>query len=163
MSMKKFPWHHRESNPRPSDLQRSASTNCATACPFIWTEVAIFNCVLEKLLLSVQVWNSKRTGLIWFRCEMRIRNVKPTPPHGATAPVDPGPHHHWGFRITLTHTTLSTISLDKWSARRRDLYLPTHNAHKRKISTLPVGSEPTIPATQRPYTHTLDRPASGIV
>jgi hypothetical protein len=25
--------HHRESNPRPSGLWRSASTNCATACP----------------------------------------------------------------------------------------------------------------------------------
>jgi hypothetical protein len=25
--------HHRVSNPRPSGLQRSASTNCATACP----------------------------------------------------------------------------------------------------------------------------------
>ena len=30
---KKFQWHHRESNPRPSDLYRSASTNCETACP----------------------------------------------------------------------------------------------------------------------------------
>jgi len=30
---KKFQWHHRESNPRPSDLQRNASINCATACP----------------------------------------------------------------------------------------------------------------------------------
>jgi hypothetical protein len=28
-----FHWHHRESNPRPSGLLRSASTNCVTACP----------------------------------------------------------------------------------------------------------------------------------
>jgi len=28
----KFQGHHRESNSRPSGLQRSASTNCATAC-----------------------------------------------------------------------------------------------------------------------------------
>jgi hypothetical protein len=30
----KFQWHHRESNPRPSNLLRSASTNCATMCPY---------------------------------------------------------------------------------------------------------------------------------
>ena len=29
----KFRWYHRESNPRPSDLWCSASTNCATTCP----------------------------------------------------------------------------------------------------------------------------------
>ena len=29
----KFQWHHRESNPRPSGLWHSASTNCATVCP----------------------------------------------------------------------------------------------------------------------------------
>ena len=29
----KFHWHHRELNPRPSDLYRSASTNCTTAYP----------------------------------------------------------------------------------------------------------------------------------
>jgi hypothetical protein len=30
---KKIYWHHRESNPRPAGLWRSASTNCATAAP----------------------------------------------------------------------------------------------------------------------------------
>jgi hypothetical protein len=29
----KFQWHHWESNPRPSGLKRSVSTNCATAYP----------------------------------------------------------------------------------------------------------------------------------
>jgi len=29
----KFQLHHRESNPQPSDLKRSASVNCALACP----------------------------------------------------------------------------------------------------------------------------------
>ena len=33
MSNEKFQWHHRESNPWPSSLWRSASTNCATTCP----------------------------------------------------------------------------------------------------------------------------------
>ena len=30
---KKIHWHHWKSNPRPSGLWRSASSNCATACP----------------------------------------------------------------------------------------------------------------------------------
>ena len=32
----KFQRYHRESNPRPSGLQRSTSRNCATACPMQW-------------------------------------------------------------------------------------------------------------------------------
>jgi hypothetical protein len=33
ISQRKIHWSHRKSNPRPSDLYRSASTNCATAYP----------------------------------------------------------------------------------------------------------------------------------
>jgi len=36
------------------------------------------------------------------------------------------------FTITLRHTTLGRTPLDKWSARRRDLYLTTHNTHQRE-------------------------------
>jgi len=32
----KFQWHHRESKPRPSGLQRSASTNCPQGHSFDW-------------------------------------------------------------------------------------------------------------------------------
>ena len=32
LSKWKFQWHHQESNSRPSDLQRSALSNCTTAC-----------------------------------------------------------------------------------------------------------------------------------
>ena len=32
----------------------------------------------------------------------------------------------------LRHTTLGRTPLDKWSARRRDLYLTTHNTHQRE-------------------------------
>ena len=49
---------------------------------------------------------------------------------------DPIPCHGfplWGFAITLIgHTTLSGIPLDERSARRRDLYLKTHNTHERR-------------------------------
>jgi len=62
-----------------------------------------------------------------------------------------------------THThSLGRNPLDKGSARHSNLYLKTHNAHKRRTSTPPVGIEPAIPASERPQTHGLDRVASGI-
>jgi len=64
--------------------------------------------------------------------------------------------------ITLIlHTALGRTHLDEWSARRRDLYLTTHNTHKRQTSMPPAGFEPAIPASDRPHTHT-DRAATGI-
>jgi hypothetical protein len=40
-----------------------------------------------------------------------------------------------GFAIThFRHTTLSRTPLDEGQARRRDLYLTTHNTHNRQIS-----------------------------
>jgi hypothetical protein len=52
-------------------------------------------------------------------------------------------------------TTVGRTPLDKWSARRRDLYLTTHNAD-RQTSNPPVGFEPTISAGERPQTKALD-------
>ena len=39
----------------------------------------------------------------------------------------PGPPHYLGFTITSRNTTLGRTPLDKWSARRRDLYLTPQN------------------------------------
>ena len=55
---------------------------------------------------------------------------------------------HW-YTQTHTHTL------------GRDLYLTTHNIHKRQTSKSQRGSEPTIPASERPQTHALDRAATG--
>jgi hypothetical protein len=63
---------------------------------------------------------------------------------------------------TLRHTTLVRTPLDEGPARRRDLYLTTHNTHKRQTSMPLAGSEPTIPTSERPQTHSLDRAATGI-
>jgi hypothetical protein len=82
--------------------------------------------------------------------------------NGATGSSGPGPPHCRGFTITLRHTTLRRTPLDEWSARCRDLYLTTHNTHKRQTSIPPGGFEPTIPASERPQTHALDRAATGI-
>jgi hypothetical protein len=55
--------------------------------------------------------------------------------HGAAAPSGPGPPHYQGFTVTLRHAKLGRTSLDEWSARLRDLYLTTHNTHKRQTSS----------------------------
>ena len=59
------------------------------------------------------------------------------------------------------HTTVRRTPLGEWSARRRDLYLTTHNTHNRQTSMPPVGFEPTISAGERPQTYALDRAATG--
>jgi len=58
-------------------------------------------------------------------------------------------------------TTVGRTPPDEWSARRRDLYLTTHNTYNRRKSMPPVGFEPTISAGERPQTHALDREATG--
>jgi hypothetical protein len=77
--------------------------------------------------------------------------------HGGTTPSGPGPPHYRGFTITLRHTTLGRTPLDEWSARRRDLYLRTHDTHKRQTSMSPAGFKPAIPESERRQIGTLDR------
>ena len=68
------------------------------------------------------------------------------------------------FLMFLDHTqrrsTVGRTPLDEWSARRRDLYLTTHDTHNRQISMPPVGFEPTISAGERPQTYAIDRAAT---
>ena len=78
---------------------------------------------------------------------------------GATAP-------QWArvssFTRFLDHTQRrTTLPLDEWSARRRDLYLTTHHTHKRQTSMLPVGLEPTFWAGEWSQIYALDRAATG--
>jgi hypothetical protein len=67
------------------------------------------------------------------------------------------------FDHTERHTTVGRTPLDEGSARRTDLYLTTHNTHNKQTSMPPVGFEPTIPVSERPQTHALDRAATAIV
>ena len=62
---------------------------------------------------------------------------------------------------TQRRTTVGWTPLDEWSARRRDIYLTTHNTHNRKTSMPPVGFETTIPVGERPQTYALERAATG--
>ena len=60
------------------------------------------------------------------------------------------------FTRFLDHTRRPTVGralLDGLSARRRDLYLTTHNRH----TSMPLaGFEPTTSAGERPQTYALD-------
>ena len=58
---------------------------------------------------------------------------------------------------TQRPTTVGRTPLDEWSARRRDLYLTTHNNHNRQTPMPPVGFEPTIPASEWPQIYAFDR------
>jgi hypothetical protein len=69
--------------------------------------------------------------------------------------------HYRGFRITRRHTTLGRAHLDKCSSTRRDLYLTTHNSHKRSMP--PTGLDPTIPGSERSQNNDSDRAATEIV
>jgi hypothetical protein len=68
-------------------------------------------------------------------------------------PSGPRPSHNRGLTITLRHTTLGRITLDEWSARRRDLYLTKYNTNKRQTSMSPARFEPAFPTSERPQTH----------
>jgi len=61
------------------------------------------------------------------------------------------------FLRYLDHTqrriTVDRTSRDEWSARRRDLYLTTHNTHNRQTSMPPVIFEPNISVSERPQTY----------
>ena len=69
------------------------------------------------------------------------------------------------FLMFLDHTqrrsTIGRTPLEEWSARRRDLYLTTHDTHNRQISMPMVGFEPTISVGERPQTYASDRTATG--
>ena len=58
------------------------------------------------------------------------------------------------FLMFLDHTqrrsTVGSTPLDERSARRRDLYMTTHDTHNRQISMPPVGFEPKISAGRSP-------------
>ena len=95
-------------------------------------------------------------SLKWFHKQRKVHVFF----HSATVPSWPGTLHFRGF-ITLRRTALSNTPVDEWSAQRRDLYLTTHNTHKRQIFS-PPGFETATPAIKWPQTHVLDRAARVI-
>jgi hypothetical protein len=76
------------------------------------------------------------------------------------SPVGQGLLIHEVSRSNSRRTTVVRTPLDEWSARRRDLYLTTHNTH-RQTSMSPVGFKLTILAGEWPQTYALDSADTG--
>ena len=140
---------------------------CTAVTFFVWT-LGRFKTGWTKmhltfvLLSAVQPYLSARNRIVWHNKYTIFSewNIFLLP--WRNSPIEARPSRYRGFTITLRHTTLGRTPLDEWSPRLRDLYLTTHNTHKRQSSMPPAGFESTIPTSERPQTHALDSVATGI-
>jgi hypothetical protein len=110
--------------------------------------VAVLDFVLKPSLLSHwSMKNKKKTNIIFFLCLFDPTRARAS---------------FWRFLDhTQRSTTVGRTPLDEWSARRRYLFMTTHNTHNRQTPTSPVGFEPTISAREQPQIYALDRAAIG--
>ena len=103
-----------------------------------WTPVLKTSCP-SSTNVKEKGWNLKTTFVI--KKYILVLNDfffswRDSPPSGPWRP----PHSRgflWFLDHTQRHTTVSRTPLDEWSARRRDLYLTTHNTHNRQTSMPP--------------------------
>ena len=116
-------------------------------CKLIGWKLYPYN--LNSKTASIRFYTTIQLTMYWNFCF-----------HGTKAPSVTWPPHYRGFTITIRHTAVGRTPLDEWSARRRDLFLTTHNTHNRDTSMPPAGFEPTISAAERPQTYALDRAAN---
>ena len=138
------------------------STHCGVKCVVqacsIVTNTACTCCILvscEEFQVGLQMILTDSRQMRWNLLNFCFFS------HVPTAPGGPSPHYR-GFTITLRHTTLGRAPLDGWSARRRDLYLTTHNTHNKQTSMPPAGFKPLIPTSDLPQTHPLHLAATGL-
>ena len=120
------------------------------------------HCALHSYEIQILTWELnvyKKTCKLFFGWTLQIDFHRPCqylcifPPLTQEPPVDQGLYR--GFTITLRHTTLCRTSLEEWSARRRDLYLTTHDTQTRHTFTSSAVFEPTIPVSKWQQTHAL--------
>jgi hypothetical protein len=91
--------------------------------------------------------------------EIKLNRERKLFPNGATAAKGPGPPHYRGFAVTLRHTTLDRTYLDEWPARRRHLYVTTHDTHEKQIS-MPPGEFRTRNPSKRAAADPRHRPTA---
>jgi len=77
--------------------------------------------------------------------------------------VDQGLIYEVAMSHSLRHTTFGRNPMGELSARHQDVCCTTHNIPKRQTSIPAGGFEPTIPASERPYTHASNRATIGII
>jgi hypothetical protein len=96
-------------------------------------------------LLILNKLNKKRITLVslyWYTMMHGQQNIKPL--------VDTASSLSW------LHDHTRKDPLDEWSARRRDLYLTTHNIQKRQRFIRLAGFDTSVPESERPQIHNLD-------
>jgi hypothetical protein len=101
-------------------------------------------CPENKLVYRAWTWDD---GKIRCRNMCFLFSWRDTPPPSGSWPT---PSRGFFLDHTQRHSTVGKTPLDEWSARRRDLYLPTHNIHNRQTTMPPVGFDTTISAGERP-------------
>jgi len=117
------------------------SGRCYQQFHFVWYHIGLFfssSLFTRSLNISfVSSWTLNCSNIIVMYPETSIifLNIGPLFTM-ANSRSGPRPPHYRGFMITLRHTTVSRTPLDEWSARRRDLYMTTHNTRKRRTSCL---------------------------
>ena len=130
-------------------------------CMLNWIKVIIYNCIISRgyfTLLTKYRTQFIFIGCFHFYCIQMVLWIlitvaivyyfsslwRNSPTRARAASVLRFLDH------TQRHTTVDRTSLDKWSTRRRDLYLTTHNTLKRQAPMHPPGFNPTIPSSDRP-------------
>jgi hypothetical protein len=131
---------------------------CFECCViFLWCMLFCVVCFIVFVSLCVVCCFECCVIFLWCmlfcvvcHCSTTATGYKPpfSPLNGSTAPSEHRPPL-CGSTITLGHTALGRTPLDQWSARCRDLYLTTHENHKRQTSVPQAGFEPAIPANER--------------
>jgi hypothetical protein len=106
--------------------------------------------VIKKNVTSVKFETNVFTIQLCFCSKLEAAHFF----NGTTSPSWPGPTQYRDFIITLRRHTLVRTPLDEWSVRRSDLYLTTHNTHKRQTSMPLTGFEPAIPVSEQQQTAT---------
>jgi len=98
--------------------------------------IRITPCIFFLLIVWPPLRNQRRcSGLL----------LPLTIPRGGRAP-------HTHARAHTLSLSLERTTLDEELARRRNLYLTTHNIHERQTSMPLAGFQPEIPASKRPQT-----------
>ena len=122
---------------------------CVCGCLCVYSAAVVGNICSEAENATRMYKMLHRNKFLIFKFSLSayffyLARPPPSPPQLATAS---------SFATFLDHTQRRTIvgrtPLDEWSARWRDLYLLTHNTHKRQTSLAPVGFGPTTSAGDR--------------
>jgi len=95
----------------------------------------------QQMALSTHRLDMYTLSSIWYtrRATDGVINIRPRHvhffPRGSIAPSGPRPppHCHNDSRSQSRQATFDSTPLDVWSARRRDLYLTTHNSQETDI------------------------------